>query len=77
MSAAVFASTQNQGGDLIEEHEVEAQEQDRSNRYTPVHEPGDTNWTAVVERYAFEFMQHSKTPSPKVPYCTTIQVLFA
>ena len=61
VSAAAFASTENQGGDSIEEHEVESQEQDWSNRYTPVHEPGDQSWAAVVERYAFEVMQHSKT----------------
>ena len=67
VSAAAFASTENQGGDSIEEHEVESQEQDWSNRYTPVHEPGDQSWAAVVERYAFEFMQHSKTPPRRCP----------
>ena len=67
VSAAAFASTQNQGGDSIEEHEEESQEQDWSNRYTPVHEPGDLSWTAIVERYAFEFMQHSKSPPLRCP----------
>ena len=51
VSAAAFASTQNQGGDSIEEHEEESQEQDWGKRYTPVHDPGDTNPTAIVERY--------------------------
>ena len=32
-----------------------------------MHEPGYTNWTAVVERYTFEFMQHSKTPPLRCP----------
>ena len=67
VSAAAFASTQNQGSDSIEEHEEESQEQDWSKRYTPVHEPGDRSWTAVVERYAFEFMQHSKSPPLRCP----------
>ena len=67
VSAAAFASTQNQGGDSIEEHEEESQEQDWSNRYTPVHEPDDLSWTAIVERYAFEFMQHSKSPPLRCP----------
>ena len=67
VSAAAFASTQNQGGDSIEEHEEESQEQDWSNRYTPVHEPGDFSWTAIVERYDFDFMQHSKSPPLRCP----------
>ena len=67
VSAAAFVSTQNQGGDSIEEHEEESQEQDWSNRYTPVHEPGDFSLTAIVERYAFELMQHSKSPPLRCP----------
>ena len=67
VSAAAFASTQNQGSDSIEEHEEESQEQDWSKHYTPVHEPGDPSWTATVEHYAFEFMQHSKSPPLRCP----------
>ena len=32
-----------------------------------MHEPGDRSWTATVERYAFEFMQHSKSPPLRCP----------